>query len=141
MCSLISSYYDLGVAKVDLITDTIVREGSTTKIPCQAFGYPPPTIVWKRNNEILNDRVSVSDSVSVHTGYGNVTRVTVNLTIANASRGDTGVYTCSANNSIGSDSSSVTVTVQCKFIIVIHFHPWTRFNVMTNCQVSFWLAV
>ena len=56
----------------------------------------------------------MSDSVSVPTGYGNVTRVSVNLTIANASREDIGVYTCSANNSIGSDSSNVNITVQCE---------------------------
>ena len=69
---------------------------------------------------MLSDRVSVSDSVSVPTGYGNVTRVSVNLTITNASREDTGVYTCSANNSIGSDSSSVSITVQCKFTLPCH---------------------
>jgi len=59
----------------------------------------------------------VSDSVSVPTGNGNVTRVSVNLMIPNASREDTGVYTCSANNSIGSDNRSVSITVQCKFIL------------------------
>ena len=52
-------------------------------------------------------------SDSVPTGNGNVTRVSVNLTITNAHREDTGVYTCSANNSIGSDSSTVIITVQC----------------------------
>ena len=55
----------------------------------------------------------MSDSVSVPTGYGNVTRVSVNLTITNASRKDTGVYTCSANNSVGNDQKGVTITVQC----------------------------
>ena len=58
----------------------------------------------------------MSDSVSVPTGNRNVTRVSVNLTITNASREDTGVYTCSANNSIiSSDSENVSITVQCRF--------------------------
>ena len=100
---------------VNLVNDTIIREGNTTTITCEAFGYPPPTVVWNRINGILSDRVSVSDSVSVPTGYGNVTRVSVNLTIANAYREDKGDYTCSANNSVGSDSSNVNITVQCKF--------------------------
>ena len=104
----------IGTATTSPVNDTIVREGNTTTITCEAFGYPPPTVVWNRINGILSDRVSVSDSVSVPTGYGNVTRVSVNLTITNASREDTGVYTCSANNSIGSDSSNVSITVQCK---------------------------
>ena len=56
----------------------------------------------------------MSDSISVPTGYGNETRVSVNLTVANAYRDDTGVYTCGANNSIGNDSMNVSITVQCK---------------------------
>ena len=59
----------------------------------------------------------MSDSVSVPTGYGNVTRVSVNLTITNASREDTGAYVCSASNEIGSDTKSMNITVQCKFTI------------------------
>ena len=61
----------------------------------------------------------MSDSVSVPTGYGNVTRVSLNLTITSASREDTGVYMCSANNSVGSDSKNIIITVQCKFIIYV----------------------
>ena len=95
--------------------DTTVLERNTITITCETFGYPPPTIVWSRSNGTLSDRVSVSDSVSVPTGNGNVTRVSVNLTIINASREDTGVYTCSANNSIGSDNRNVSITVQCEF--------------------------
>ena len=58
----------------------------------------------------------MSDSVSFPTGYGNVTTVSVNLTITNASREDTGEYLCSASNEIGSDDNNVSITVECKFI-------------------------
>ena len=57
----------------------------------------------------------MSENVSVPTGYGNITRVSVNLTITNASREDTGVYMCSTSNEIGSDTKSINITVQCKF--------------------------
>ena len=100
---------------VTMFSNLTTQEGNSNTITCKAFGYPPPTVIWNRDNGILSDRVSVSESVSVPTGYGNVTRVSVNLTITNASREDTGVYTCSANNSIGSDSSDISITVQCKF--------------------------
>ena len=111
-----------GIARVLIFNDTIVREGDTTTITCEALGYPPPTIVWNRIDGNLSDRVSVSDGVSVPTGNGNVTRVSVNLTITNAYREDTGVYTCSANNSIGSDNRNANIIVQCKFIIVMYYY-------------------
>ena len=109
----------LVIPTIDILTGNttvVITKGNTTTITCEAVGYPPPTVMWNRINGILCDRVSVSDSVSVPTGpgYGSVTRVSVNLTITNASREDTGVYTCSANNSIGSDDRNVHVTVQCK---------------------------
>ena len=105
----------IGIATLSPLNNTIVREGNTTTITCEALGYPPPTVVWSRTDGNLSDRVSVSDSDSVLTGYGNVTRVSVNLTITNASREDTGVYMCSASNEIGSDDNNVNITVQCKF--------------------------
>ena len=112
--------YHIGITTVSPFNSTIVSEGNTTTITCETFGYPPPTIVWSRTNGTLSDRVSVSDSVSVLTGNGNVTRVSVNLRITNASREDTGVYTCSANNSIGSDNRNVSITVQC--MLVKHYN-------------------
>ena len=93
--------------------DTIVREGNTTKITCETFGYPPPTIVWSRLDGNLSDRVLVSDNVSVPTGYGNVTRVSVTLIILNTFREDTGEYMCSASNEIGSDDGILGITVEC----------------------------
>ena len=74
----------------------------------------------------------MSNSVSVPTGYGNVTRVSVNLTITNAYREDTGVYTCSANNIIGSDNSNASITIQCKFTLLSAlFTPTTIMSTMT----------
>jgi len=95
-------------------TVTIITEGDTTIITCEAVGYPPPTIVWSRTSGTLSDRVLVSNSVSVPTGSGNVTSVSVNLTLTNANRRDTGLYECSASNSVGSDNKNISITVQCK---------------------------
>ena len=105
-----------------MFESVIISEGDTTTITCEALGYPPPTIVWSRTNGTLSDRVSVSDSVSVPTGYGNVTRVSVNLTITNALREDTGDYICSVNNNIGDDERNVSITVQCKFFLTYHHY-------------------
>ena len=105
-------------------------ERNLTTITCKALGYPPPTVVWSRINGILSDRVSVSDSVSVPTGNGNVARVSVNLTITNASREDTGVYTCSANNSIGSDTRNINIIVQCKYALSVYPNKFLHFVVV-----------
>ena len=107
--------YVTGIATVSQINDEVLIERNTTTITCEVFGYPPPTVQWDRIDGTLSDRVSVSDSVSVPAVYGNVTRVIVNLTIKNASREDTGVYMCSANNSVGDDIMNASITVQCKF--------------------------
>ena len=98
---------------VTVFESVIISKGGTTTITCEAIGYPPPIIIWSTSNEDYSDRVSVSDSVSVPTGYGNVTRVSVNLTITTALREDTGDYICSANNSIGDDEQNISITVQC----------------------------
>ena len=81
-----------------------IAEGNSSTITCEAVGYPPPAVTWNRDNGTLSDRVSISNSVSTLIGDGNITRVIVNLTITNAYREDTGVYTCSASNFVGNDS-------------------------------------
>ena len=121
LCLYAVDYYVTGIVTVSPISDEVFIERNTTTITCEAFGYPPPTVWWGRINGVLSDRVLVSDSVSVPTGYGNVTRVSVNLTIINASREDTGVYVCSANNSVGNDIINTSITVQCKFVMYL-FH-------------------
>ena len=108
--------YSVDITTVRPFNDTTVREGSATTITCETFGYPPPTVVWSRLNENLSDRVLVSDNVSVPTEYGNVTKVSVNLTITNASREDTGEYMCFANNSVGNDTKIINITVQCTYV-------------------------
>ena len=92
----------------------MITEGDNAKIICEAIGYPPPTIMWSSTNGILSDRVSVSDNISVLIGNGNVMSVSVNLTLTNANREDTGLYECFASNGAGSDVKNTSVTVQCK---------------------------
>ena len=106
----------VGITTVSPFNDTIIREESTATITCEAFGYPPPTIVWSRLDRSLSDGVFVSDSVSIPTGYGNITRVSISLVILTASREDTGEYMCSASNEIGSDYNNFSIIVECKFI-------------------------
>jgi len=111
--------YVAGIAKITPISDKILMERNTTTITCEAFGYPPPNIFWSKSVGNFSERISLSNGISILTGNGNITRVSINLTMVNASREDTGVYTCFANNSVGYDIISASITVQCKFVIYI----------------------
>ena len=90
----------------------VTVEGSNITITCEATGIPLPTIVWT-----FSGRVLMSDSVNTTTGNGDVLRVTQTLTIMNVLREHTGVYTCSANNSVDRVYSDISITVQCKLLI------------------------
>ena len=85
-----------------------VTEGGT--ITCEATGYPIPVIVWLNNGSEVNESRLVTDT-PVATGVGNLFSMSVSMIVR---RGDDGVYTCVANNTLGSDNSSVKITVQCK---------------------------
>ena len=87
-----------------------VTEGGT--ITCEATGYPIPVIVWLNNDgSEVNESRLVTDT-PVATGVGNLFSMSVSMIVR---RGDDGVYTCVANNLLGSDNSSVNITVQCKY--------------------------
>ena len=102
-----------------LVTDNIAVEGNNIAITCEATGVPLPTIVWTFNGAVLisGDNVNITTAAIKN---GDVSTVTETLTIMNVSRNFTGVYTCSANNSVGSDTSShIHITVQCKLVMML----------------------
>ena len=88
---------------LDTIT-IVIHEGMNRTFTCKATGYPIPNVVWHTVDGSLTDRVSVSENILTG-GDGS----TANLVIRNASREDTGIYTCTANNSIGCDSRSIRI--------------------------------
>ena len=93
-----------------------ITEGSDGSITCTATGYPVPTVEWFTsviNNKNTN-RLLPGDPVISSTGVGNVTSVSVELMVTGAMRVDTGMYRCSANNSVGTTTVDVTIIIQCK---------------------------
>ena len=89
-----------------------ITEGNV--ITCTAAGYPVPDIVWLNNDESVVDENRIKTDRAIATGVGNLSSVSVSMTIG---RNDAGVYTCVANNAIGNDSSSINITVHCKGVI------------------------
>ena len=52
--------------------------------------------------------------MSMSTNEGNITRVTIDLTLSGAYRDDTGVYVCSVSNLLNSVEINTMLTIQCK---------------------------
>jgi len=80
-----------------------ITEGSNGSITCTATGYPVPTVVWQNSDgsSLSNNRLVSGSPVNISsTGVGNVTSVSVELMVIGAMRVDTGMYRCSANNSV-----------------------------------------
>ena len=95
----------------------IITEGSNGSITCTATGYPVPTVVWQNNDGsgLSNNRLVSGSPVNISpTGVGNVSSVSVELMVIGAMRVDSGMYRCSANNSVNNTTRNITITVQCK---------------------------
>ena len=94
-----------------------ITEGSNRSITCTATGYPVPTVVWQNSDgsSLSNNRLVSGSSVNISsTGVGNVTSLSVDLMVIGAMRIDTGMYRCSANNSVGSNITNINISIQCK---------------------------
>ena len=99
-----------------------ITEENDDSITCTATGYPPPTVVWQNSdgNIMGNGRLVPGSPMTMPTGNGNETRVSVELMVIGAMRVDSGMYRCSANNSVNSTTRNINITVQCKYMLYIH---------------------
>ena len=105
-----------------------ILEESVESITCTATGYSVPTVVWQNSDgsSLSNNRLVSSSPVISSTGVGNVSSVSVELMVIGAMRVDSGMYRCSANNSISSITRTVTIIVQGKlqFINIVTCSYW-----------------
>ena len=99
-----------------------ITEGSDGSITCTATGYPVPTVVWQNSDgsSLSNNKLVSGSPVISSAGVGNVTSVSVELMVIGAVKVDTGMYRCSANNSLTSTTRNISITVQCKLCTYIH---------------------
>ena len=93
-----------------------IIEGSNGSITCTATGYPVPTVVWQNSDgsSLSNNRLVSGSPVILSTGVGNVSSVSVELMVMGALRVDTGMYRCSADNGVNSNTRNAIIIVQCK---------------------------
>ena len=110
----------------------IVTERSNGSITCTATGYPVPTVVWQNSDgsSLSNNRLVSDSPVNIlSTGIGNVTSVSVELMVIEAMRIDTGTYRCSANNILNAIAISISITVQCKYLMYVRLNKYLTYAV------------
>ena len=93
---------------IEAPADKTVKDGQTAVLKCEADGYSPPRVTWSRKRLTLPAGRHV-------TGPSNA------LILKNLGPEDTGIYSCSAENLLGSVNASVQLTVLCEFHEVSSF--------------------
>ena len=97
-------------------SNLVITINSSLTISCTSRGSPPDTFTWRKDN---------GSTVL----FSTITTVTYNIRdavfradyiINNITASDSGVYTCTVSNPIGSDSETITVSAVGMCIIVIY---------------------
>ena len=78
-----------------------VNEGQTAFLKCTADGLPPPRVTWSK----INSSLPVGRHVVESSGA---------LILLKVKSEDDGVYSCRAENLLGSVNASAKLTVQCE---------------------------
>ena len=82
---------------------TRANESQTAILKCTADGNPPPKVTWSK----LNSSLPAGRHVVEPSGA---------LIVKDVRPGDDGVYSCRAENLLGSVNATAKLTVQCKLI-------------------------
>ncbi|XP_016886676.1 vascular endothelial growth factor receptor 2 isoform X2 [Cynoglossus semilaevis] len=83
------------------LTDLKVNVSAMIRLHCDAEGIPSPQVVWTKNNQTVLEGSGVILSENKHT-----------LTIQRVKKDDGGLYTCTACNSRGCESSQAVLTTE-----------------------------
>ena len=95
-------------------SNVTVNVGSSIALFCTSRGSPPDTFTWRKDND---PTVLQSTSITAvdYTSTSAVFRA--DYSIDNVTTSDSGAYTCTVTNPIGSNSVTITVAVIGKLLI------------------------
>ena len=84
-----------------------VDVGSPLTLSCTSQSSPPDTFTWRKDSGPIVQSTSITNMT--HTNTSAVFRA--NYSINSVTTSDSGTYTCTVTNPIGSDSETITVNV------------------------------
>ena len=89
---------------------TTVDAGYTITYACVAYGDPHPSISWNKRDTPLNNesRVTIYEELVTENGVAFVQSIPE---LCSAEEADAGLYSCFADNTLGSDAASFVLTV------------------------------
>jgi len=97
-----------------------VAVGDSFTLSCNSRGSPPDTFTWMKDGIVLNPQPNVITLAHDST----TANFQTNYTISNVATSDSGTYTCTAINPIGSDSENIGVVVTGE-LILLYLHKYS----------------
>ena len=89
-----------------------VTIGSSLTLSCTSRGSPPDTFTWRKHNDprvLQSTSITAVDYTSTSAVFG------ADYSINNVTVSDSGIYTCTVTNAIGSDNATITVFAYGKY--------------------------
>ena len=105
---LSSLYAAAPVIDTPSLTPLVAPSGSSLTLSCTSRGSPPDTFIWRKDNDPTVLQFTSIAAVD-HTSTSAVFRA--DYSIDSVTTSDSGTYTCTVTNPIGSDSTTITVVV------------------------------
>ena len=93
------------------------NETNPVTFGCQATGEPVPTIIWYFDGVMIN--VSNKSKYNVTSSIDD-TLITSIITNMNTQSSDAGIYTCKAENFVGTSRSSGILTINGQYLSNLH---------------------
>ena len=91
-----------------------VTIGSSLTLSCTSRGSPPDTFTWRKDDD---PTVLQSTSITAVDYTSTSAEFRANYSVDSVTTSDSGTYTCTVTNPIGSDSATITVDVSGKSLI------------------------
>ena len=112
---LSSLYTAAPVIDIPLPSTVTIVVGFALTLFCTSRGSPPDTFTWRKDND---PTVLQSTSITA-VNYTNTSAVfRANYSVDSVTANDNGTYTCTVTNPIGNDSTTFTVDVISKLLIL-----------------------